>query len=213
MIRQFIFWLPIAGDIEQTGVPPRNDSVQPPPDSAGFWKGDLQRAQARSRDSVILNDTLLWGDAMTQVEKGSLSPPMAYDQMGLIPELRVVETAAAFRFGVDQGGEIRACGDLKYSAANQYCATTAFIKRPTWGLIGKMALEVKSTNRPLAFIKTDHEAAYKQFPLGRQHSEYAMVTLRHPMAGAWRAFRPYPYSSGPRPPLYNTTVFLGPYLS
>ena len=43
-VRQFIF-----------GPPPRNDSAQPLPDLGGFWKGNLQRFQTRSRDSGILN--------------------------------------------------------------------------------------------------------------------------------------------------------------
>ena len=84
--------------------------------------------------------------------------------MGLIPELGGEETAAAFRFAVDQGGKIRACDDLKYSTTNQYCATKTPTKLPTWDHIGQMALEVNSTDRPWAFIKTDHEAAYKQSP-------------------------------------------------
>ena len=98
---------------------------------------------------------------------------------------------APFRFGVYQVDKIRACDDLQYSATTNFGCVATPIKLPTWDHIGQLALGVKTSNRPWTFIKTDHEAAYKQPPLGRGHSKYAMVTLRHPRAGIRHAFLPH----------------------
>ena len=82
---------------------------------------------------------------MTQVNKGWLECPRPLGELGNLVGDPPGSTVVAFRFGVDQGGEIRACDDLKYSTANQYCAFHTPIKLPTWDHIGQMALEVKDT--------------------------------------------------------------------
>ena len=190
MGEKIIFGFTTIGKIEQTGVSPLAESKKPPPGLSGIWKGNLQRFQTRARASGLLNAAPLWGDALAQVSRGWHAPPTPYDLIGNIPAWGVVGTIADLRFGVDQVDKIRACDDLKYST-NQYCYVKTPIKLPTWDHIGQLALDVQKTNRPWSFVKTDHEAAYKQPPLDREHAKLAMVTLRHPTSGTWYAFRPH----------------------
>ena len=189
-IRQFIFGFPIVGEIEQTGVFPRDDAKHPPPDLNGIWEGNMTRFTTRARASGVLNAQFLWDEAMTQVEKGWLAQPLPIDPLGNVATYSNNGAVIAFRFGVDQLDKIRSCDDLKYSTTNKYCTVWTPIKLPTWDHIGQMALEVKKTNKPWSFIKVDHEAAYKQLPLETSHTKYAMVTLRHPTLNTWFAFPP-----------------------
>ena len=53
-----------------------------------------------------------------------------------------------------------------------------------------MALEVENASRPWSFIKTHHEAAYKQLPIEPDRAKFAMVDLRRPGTGAWFSFKP-----------------------
>ena len=190
-IKQFVFGFPIVGEIEQTGVSPMDDSQRPPPEVTGIWNGNSQRFQTRAKNSGTLNAQMLWGEAMTQVDKGWLGVPAPLDLMGRTRLHDEPDPVVAFRFGVDLIDKIRSCDDLKYSTTNEYCTVWAPIKLPTWGHIGQMTLDVKETNRPWSFSKVGHEAAYKQLPLGPTHAKYATVALRRPTLGAWRAFRPH----------------------
>ena len=189
-IRQFVFGFPIIGELEQTGVYPRDDSKKGPDPIDGIWKDNLKRFQTRARASGVLNAQLLWNEAMTQVDKGWLAAPLPVDPKGNVATYNKGEVVVAFRFGVDQLDKVRPCDDLKYSTTNQYCTVWTPIKLPTWDHIGQMAIEIKDTQRPWAFLKTDHEAAYKQLPLDPEHARLAMVTLRHPTLGTWFAFPP-----------------------
>ena len=189
-VRQFVFGFPIIWELEQTGVYPRDDSKKQPGPIDGIWKDNLKRFQTRARASGVLNAQLLWDEAMTQVDKGWLASPLPIDPKGNVATYDKGEVVVAFRFGVDQLDKIRPCDDLKYSTTNQYCTVWTPIKLPTWDHIGQMAIEIQDTQRPWAFLKTDHEAAYKQLPLDPEQTRLAMVTLRHPTLGAWFAFPP-----------------------
>ena len=189
-LQQFVFGFPIIGEMDQTGVYPRDDSKRPPPPLEGIWKDNQKRFMTRARASGFLNAQLLWDEAMSQVKKGWLADPLPVDPNGNVATYEKGSVVLAFRFGVDQLDKVRPCDDLKYSTTNQYCTVWTPIKLPTWDHIGQIAIDIQETNRPWSFIKTDHEAAYKQLPLDPDHCNLAMVTLRHPTLGTWFAFPP-----------------------
>ena len=103
-IRQFVYGFPIIGEIEQTGVFPRDAKPAPPPDIEGIWPGNSARPQTREMVSGALRAQLLRGEAMGQVNKGWLGRPRPVDQCGDV--LTQPEDAAvlALRFGAEQGG-------------------------------------------------------------------------------------------------------------
>ena len=43
-------------------------------------------------------------------------------------------------------------------------------------------------DRDLAFFKADHEAAYKQLPLGYSHANLAVIAPRSPVDDQWYGF-------------------------
>ena len=190
-MRQFVFGFPIIGEIEQTGVFPRDAAKRPPPPIGEIWSGNSTRFQTRARASGALNASVLWTEAMAQVDKGWLGPPLPIDQTGNVANWTKGKTVIAFRFGVDQMDKLRSCDDLKYSTTNMYCTVWTPIKLPTWDHIGQMTLEVANSNRPWSFMKMDHEAAYKQLPIDSDQTKYAMVALRHPTTLEWHAFPPF----------------------
>ena len=188
--RQFIYGFPIIGNIEQTGVYPREPKVTHPPDINQIWEHNMTRFQLRARASGALNADFLWKEAMTQVEKGWLGPPLPIDQDGNVRTYANNGAVIAFRFGIDQQDKIRSCDDLKYSTTNEYCTVGTPIKLPTWDHLSQIALDIKDTNRPWIFFKLDHASAYKQLPIDPAHAKLAMVALREPATGAWHAFPP-----------------------
>ena len=194
--RQFVSGVPIIGEIEQTGVILRDTAKKPPPPIQAVWKRNSGRFQTRCRSSGALNARLLWDEALGKVQKGWLGDPIPIDMAGNLSTFGKNGVAVALRFGVDQMDKLRACGDLKYSTTNMYCTVWTPIKLPTWGHIGQMALNIADPRRSWSFMKRDHEAAYKQLPLGDNQTKYAMVALRHPTAMEWRAFPPRSFLVG-----------------
>ena len=178
------------GDIEQNGVYPRETKLSSPPEIDQIWKDNGTRFQLRARASGALNAQTLWDEALDQVAKGWLSPPMAIDPEGNVATYAANGVVIAFRFGVDQQDKIRSCDDLKYSTTNEYCTVWTPIKLPTWDHLAQISLDLKDTNEPWIFFKQDHASAYKQLPLDPDHAKFAMVALRHPKLGTWFAFSP-----------------------
>ena len=72
---QFTFGFPIRGDIEQTGVFPRDKSVLGAPPIGPIWNENEARFRLRARASGALNAASLWEEATDQVRKGWLGPP------------------------------------------------------------------------------------------------------------------------------------------
>ena len=86
----------------------------------------------------------------------------------------------AFRFGVDQGGKLRACDDLKRSLTNLACSVLTPIKLVSWDHVAELCRLVSSAAFDWEFSKADHEADYKQLPLEGKHSQLAVIALKGP---------------------------------
>ena len=56
--------------------------------------------------------------------------------------------------------------------------------------MAQIALNARRANEPLAFFKTDHEAAYIQLPLDPAQEDHAMVALRRPALMTWYVLAP-----------------------
>ena len=187
---QFTFFLPLVGNLSQEGVYPRDPSLTPAHPIEGSWASSKQRYMARSEASGFPNAEILGREAMEQVDKGWLSPPLPISHDGSVATYDSGPVKIAFRFGGDQTDKLRACDDLKRNEVNRYCAAWTPIKLPTWGHIAQMRLDVRRTRRPWGFFKADREAAYKQLPLRPEHTKLAFVALRDPITSGWMAFPP-----------------------
>ena len=97
---------------------------------------------------------------------------------------------AAFRFPVLYGGGIRASDDFKYGLINLRAADFAPIALPTWGHIGQIDSDLYTLPREWSFTKADHKAAYKNFPLNPDQSQFCIVAIRSPGDSNWYGFAP-----------------------
>ena len=128
----------------------------------------------------------LWDGAMEQQKKGWLSPPVL---IGSRTALTASPLNYAFRFGVEQGGKLMACDDLKHSLANLSCIARTPIKLVSRGHVSELCRRAASSKGDWQFFKADHEAAYKQPPPKWEHSRLGAVTFRCPADGKWYPFR------------------------
>ena len=101
-VRQFVFGFPIVGEVEQTGVFPRDTKLTPPPVLTNIWTGNSARFQTRARASGHLRAQFLWDEAIDQVSKGWLSKPVPIDPFGNVMTQPTGASVIAFRFGVEQ---------------------------------------------------------------------------------------------------------------
>ena len=187
---QFAFGFPLVCNLSQEGVYPRDPSLNPAPPIDGIWAASKQRYMTRSKASGFLNAETLWKEAMEQVDKGRLAPPLPISPDGKGATYDYGPVNIAYRFGVDQADKRRACHDLKHNEVNLYFTVWTPVKLPTWDHIAQMCLDVRHTRRPWGFFKADHEAACKQLPLRPEHTKLAFVALRGPIASRWMAFPP-----------------------
>ena len=82
--------IPIVGEIEQTGVPPKDPSTLPPQDIEGIWAENGKRFMTRARASGAINGPTLRGESMTQVNMGWTKRPRPLDGRGnLVGDPRV----------------------------------------------------------------------------------------------------------------------------
>ena len=96
---------------------------------------------------------------------------------------RAGSTDVAFRFDVDQAGQIRAFDDLKHNRVSLYCSVWTPIKLPPWGRVAQLVLIVDGELRERSCCKADHEAGNEQLPMDPTHADLAMVSIRNPDAG------------------------------
>ena len=94
----------------------------------------------------------------------------------------------AFRFGVEQSDKLRACDDLRHARTNLACVVETPIKLVCWDHLVEIANLVNDGKRDWAFIKADHEAAYKQLPMCMGHQKLAVIALRSPADDRWYGF-------------------------
>ena len=112
-------------------------------------------------------------------ELGSSMEPFAQT----FPELNV-----AFRFGVEQGAELRARGELRYSMTNIDCVVRTPVKLVSWDHLAVISRLAVSGCRDWRFFKANREAAYKQLPMGGDHAALAAISLRLPTKNARYGF-------------------------
>ena len=131
---------------------------------------------------------------MGQVTKHWLDDPHCYNENGerLVGDEPLVANPA-FRFGVQQGEELRAFEHLKRSSTNDAAFLATPINLPSWGHIAHMCsvFHLKGDRRPLAMAKADHADAYKQLPVATRDELAAAVTMKTPIDSPFAAIRIY----------------------
>ena len=91
-----------------------------------------------------------------------------------------------------QGGKIRCCDDFKRSGVNGSAGSLSKIDLPSvLSLVetARLCPDRDGNARSLCFWKADHEDAYKQLPLRREHAKYCTIIARGPDKEIY-AFRP-----------------------
>ena len=68
------------------------------------------------------NASLMWPDALEQVEKGWLRQPVELAHSGQPDVFPRRGSNIAFRFGAEQAAKLRACDDLKHGQTTTACA-------------------------------------------------------------------------------------------
>lgn len=126
----------------------------------------LKRFGHRSRNSGRKFKDALCAEALDHVSMGWLCGPIDINASAEAIETSFGPIIIALRFGVEQLDKLRACDDQRRNLVNFCTADYAPITLPTWGHLSQMCLEVRRTNSRWIFMKTDHECAYKQLPLG-----------------------------------------------
>ena len=130
----------------------------------------------------------LWEEALSQVKKGWLKPPVELGHEGRPHGFPAGQCNIAFRFGVEQAAKLRACDDLRHSLTNSACSVLTPIKLVSWDHLAQLCRRSCDKSRDWALFKADHEAAYKQLPLRPQDQAYAIIALKHPTDGRWFGF-------------------------
>ena len=110
--------------------------------------------------------------------KGWLLPPIPLTYEGDPFITKYHKLNIAFRFGLDQGGKLRACDDLRHARTTLACVVATPIKLVRWGHVVEHSNLANTGVRDWAFCKDDPEAAYKQLPLDWERAELSAIALR-----------------------------------
>ena len=183
-LRQFLFGIDMAGQISQRFRYPvsrrANDSSSVPVPEI------TTAARQRSSDSTENgeeNPHVLRAEDSEQVGKGRLSPPFQLASKDGASTLTGPSLNVAFRFGVEQGAKLRACGDLRHPKPNLACAVSTPFKLALWGDLDGIYRSINNGLPVWIFSKADREASYKQLPLNEGHSKLAVIALWRPAGG------------------------------
>ena len=189
-LQQFIFGFPLIGKLSQAHTFPTKDKLSgsQPKKLDHILKSTGRRFSERAQKSGFKNAKHLWNEALEQQSKGWLTPPFPLATKGDPFTLRDEKLNVAFRFGVEQADEIRACDDLRYSMANLACVVHTPIKLASWDHLAEMCRHIQHTQKDWHLFKADHEAAYKQLPVLWGHSQLAVIALRSPADNQWYGF-------------------------
>ena len=190
-LMQFVTGFPIVGHLHQAGVYNTDDTPVPKLTSPeSLFATKTARFKARAPRSVSRSSQQLWDEALQQAEAGWLSPPELLDSDGNFKDNPNEKCNIAFRFGVSQSDKLRGCDDFRDSMTNTACHISTPITLPGWDHIAAAAKILSLSQRPWAFGKIDHRAAYKALPLRPSHIPYAVIALWNPQKREWFAFRP-----------------------
>ena len=124
-------WFPDYGVMSQVGVFAHSDKAEPPIPPQMLWANSSKRFHERACRSGFKNALPLWGDAISQVHLGWLSDPIPIDDSGRAHGFSLEGANFAFRFGVEQNGKLRACGDLRQNMVNLCTSVYTPITLPT----------------------------------------------------------------------------------
>ena len=111
-----------------------------------MYRQHQQGFQERAAKSGNENAGPIWHEAMDQVGKGRLRPPLPPTKgrsNGLIRK----EWGVAFRFGVDRNGKIRAFGDSGPPNTPRACAVLTPINLVSFGQIAEMCRSIRDKSR------------------------------------------------------------------
>ena len=108
------------------------------------------------------------------------SPPFPLTATSSSFKLNRPDLNISFRFGVEQGAKLRACDDLRHSATNLARVVETTIELVIWDRLAEISNLVNTMGRVWSFFKADHEADYKQLPMGASHSSLAVIPLMSP---------------------------------
>ena len=169
-------------------------------------------SQTDPQNSGYKNAQTLRGEAIQHKEKGWLLPPSPLSTEASPLILQHPQLNVAFRFGVEQSNNLRACGDLRHARTNLACAVETPIKLVRWRHLAELSNLVKLGGRDWAFFKADNEAAYKQLPLDPKHTKLAVIPPAHRMPNIGTAFSAVPWSSVHPQLCFATTCLQGSYL-
>ena len=118
-IRQFALGFPITGTLSQLKAFKKGKDIPPIVPPSQLFRSAPERFRERAAKSGMANVQQLWEEATAQVGKGWLAPPLPLDRDGALPGWKAHTCNVAFRFGVKQDSNLRACDDLKHSLTNQ----------------------------------------------------------------------------------------------
>ena len=190
-LMQFVTGFPIVGHLHQAGVFPSGKDTPPTlPNPDSLFDSKTARFRARAPRSTSRSSFKLWEEAMSQVDEGWLCEPEPLDSDGNYRDRPLSKCNIAFRFGVEQSDKLRGCDDFRDSLTNTACHIGTPITLPGWDHIVAAAKILAGAQRPWAFGKIDHRAAYKALPLTPDHVKYAVIALWNPIQKGWFAFRP-----------------------
>ena len=127
----------------------------------------------------------LWSGAMEEVEKGWLRPPVK------ISEDLKSSCVPVRRFGVAQGGMLRACDNCRRSGTNDASVVETPITPPSVDELGEIVTIVAGPGgKPCGLFKADHKSANKQIPVSPAHARFTVVVLECPKTGNSMCFVP-----------------------
>ena len=184
---QFISGFPLVGTLSQNQAYPRDSEMSQKkcPTEAQVAKAAWGRFNKRQQKHGFGTGSVLWDEAMDQIQKGWLSEPRQFEKAEYDQEC----IPPAFRFGVHQADKIRACDDLKDNGANALCIVQTPITVPSWDHVVSMCELVRKSPGTWSFGKVDHESAYKFLPINPDHMRMSRIILRHPQSGILQIFQ------------------------
>ena len=153
---QFEFGFPSIANLSHEGIYPRGPSLLPGPPPHRRDMGSAQRRfETRPRASGFLHADAIWKEAIDQVDKARIAPPLPIDIDGSVATFARGSVNSAFRLGGDQADKLRACDDLEHNEVNLYCTVWTPMKIPTWRHIAQVRRDARPSKKACEFCKGD----------------------------------------------------------
>ena len=125
-------------------------------------------------------DDTLERDAMAEASSsaGRLSGPF-FSMEEITENLGTDKFVISRRFGVSQDNKVRGCDDFLRSRVNETASSDRTVKLSTLDSFMSLASATlqKFPDFPPVFFKRDHEAAYRQIPLGKDSYAFSVIAF------------------------------------